>query len=138
MLAQGMQLASPTVLGRPVSCLVLLRILYLYMFWSSPSFPPVQLFPYPCIVPSWFHLFFKITEHFTVLFSAPAMGLCFSRLFLGTFFIHISSAIPKVPHTLPPPTPPPTHSHFPALAFPYTEAYKVCTTNGPLFPLMAV
>jgi hypothetical protein len=24
-----------------------------------------------------------------------------------------------------------------ALAFPCTEAYKVCTTNGPLFPLMA-
>ena len=32
---------------------------------------------------------------------------------------------------------PPTHSHFLALAFPCTEAYKVCTTNGPLFPLMA-
>ena len=26
----------------------------------------------------------------------------------------------------------PTHSHFLALAFPCTEAYKVCTTNGPL------
>jgi hypothetical protein len=60
---------------------------------------------------------------------------CFVFL-LGTFFIHISSAIPKVPHTLPT-TPPTTHSHFPALAFPCTEAYKVCTTNGPLFPLMA-
>jgi hypothetical protein len=24
-----------------------------------------------------------------------------------------------------------------ALAFPCIEAYKVCTTNGPLFPLMA-
>jgi hypothetical protein len=35
------------------------------------------------------------------------------------------------------PTPPPTHSHFLALAFPCTETYKVCTTNGPLFPLMA-
>jgi hypothetical protein len=31
----------------------------------------------------------------------------------------------------------PTHSHFLALAFPCTEADKVCTTNGPLFPLMA-
>jgi hypothetical protein len=30
----------------------------------------------------------------------------------------------------------PTHSHFLALAFPCTEAYNVCTTNGPLFPLM--
>jgi hypothetical protein len=35
------------------------------------------------------------------------------------------------------PTPLPTDSHFLALAFPYTEAYKVCMTNGPLFPLMA-
>jgi hypothetical protein len=24
-----------------------------------------------------------------------------------------------------------------ALSFPCTEAYKICTTNGPLFPLMA-
>jgi hypothetical protein len=55
---------------------------------------------------------------------------------LGIFFIHISSAIPKVPHTLPP-TPLPTLSHFLALAFPCTEAYKVCKTNGPLFPMMA-
>ena len=31
----------------------------------------------------------------------------------------------------------PTHSHFLALTFPCTEAYKVCKTNGPLFPLMA-
>jgi hypothetical protein len=31
----------------------------------------------------------------------------------------------------------PTHSHFLALVFPCTEADKVYTTNGPLFPLMA-
>jgi hypothetical protein len=36
-----------------------------------------------------------------------------------------------------PPTPLPTHSHFLALEFPYTEAYKVCKTKGPLFPMMA-
>ena len=35
------------------------------------------------------------------------------------------------------PTIAPTHSHFLALAFPCTEADKVCTTNGTLFPLMA-
>jgi hypothetical protein len=55
---------------------------------------------------------------------------------LGIFLIYISNAIPKVPHTLPP-TPLPTHSYFLALAFPCTGASKVCTTNGPLFPLMA-
>jgi hypothetical protein len=32
--------------------------------------------------------------------------------------------IPSLTHS------PPTHSHFLALSFPYTEAYKVCTTNG--------
>ena len=36
-----------------------------------------------------------------------------------------------------PPTPLPTHSHFLALTFPCTEAYKVCKTKGPLFPMMA-
>jgi hypothetical protein len=56
---------------------------------------------------------------------------------LGIYFSYISNAIPKVPHTLPPPTPPPSHSHFLALAFPCTEAYKVCMTKGPLYPLMA-
>ena len=63
----------------------------------------------------------------------------FSFLFnflLGIFFIYISNAIPKVPHVLPPNLLP-THSHFLALAFPCTEAYKVCKTNGPLFPLRA-
>jgi hypothetical protein len=58
-------------------------------------------------------------------------------LFIRYLFIYISNAIPKVPHMLPPPTPLPTHSHFLALAFPCTEAYKVCKTNGPLFPVMA-
>ena len=37
------------------------------------------------------------------------------------------------------PVPLPTHSHFFALVFPCTGAYKVCNCNtkGPLFPLMA-
>jgi hypothetical protein len=37
----------------------------------------------------------------------------------------------------PAPTPLPTHSHFLALVFPCTEAYRVCRTKGPLFPMMA-
>jgi hypothetical protein len=40
-----------------------------------------------------------------------------SYFLLGIFFIYISNAIPKVPHTLPAPTPLPTHSHFLALVF---------------------
>jgi hypothetical protein len=40
----------------------------------------------------------------------------FLQFLLGIYFIYISNAIPKVPHT--PPTPLPTHSHFLALVFP--------------------
>jgi hypothetical protein len=60
----------------------------------------------------------------------------FIYFLLGIFLIYISNAIPKVPHTFPP-TPLPTHSHFLALAFPCTGAYKVCKSNGLLFPVMA-
>ena len=38
---------------------------------------------------------------------------------------------------IPSPTSKPTHSHFLALAFPCTGAYKVCLSNGPLFAVMA-
>jgi hypothetical protein len=48
----------------------------------------------------------------------------FSFYLLHIFLNYISNAIPKVPHTLLPPTSLPTHSHFLALAFPCTGAYK--------------
>jgi hypothetical protein len=43
----------------------------------------------------------------------------------------------KFPIRSPCPAPLPTHSHFLALAFPCTGAYKVCNTKRPLFPMMA-
>jgi hypothetical protein len=43
----------------------------------------------------------------------------------------------KSPTYPPTPTPLPTHSPFLALEFPCTGAYKVCKSNGPLFPVMA-
>jgi hypothetical protein len=43
--------------------------------------------------------------------------IIFYLFLLGIFFIYISNAIPKVPHTLPL-NPLPTHSHFLALVFP--------------------
>jgi hypothetical protein len=55
---------------------------------------------------------------------------------LGIFLDYISNAIPKVPHTHPH-NPLPTDSPFLALVFPCTGAYKVCKSNGPLFPVMA-
>jgi hypothetical protein len=51
------------------------------------------------------------------------------------FHLHFQ-CYPKSPPHAPPYTPPPTHSYFLALSFPCTEAYKVCTINGPLFPLL--
>ena len=48
------------------------------------------------------------------------------------FHLHLQCYPKSPPHV-----PPPSHSHFLALAFPCTEAYKVYMTNGPLFPLMA-
>ena len=43
---------------------------------------------------------------------------CEKKILLGTFFIHISSAIPKVPHTLPHlPTPTSQPWHYPALRY---------------------
>ena len=64
------------------------------------------------------------------------LSFFFLIFLLGIFLIYISNAIPKVPHTLPS-TPLPTHSHFLALEFPCTGAYKVCKSNGPLFAVMA-
>jgi hypothetical protein len=55
--------------------------------------------------------------------------LFFNIFLLDNFFIYISSAIPFPSFFLenplspaPPPAPQPTHSHFLALAFPYTWA----------------
>jgi hypothetical protein len=59
----------------------------------------------------------------------------FKYFLLGIFLIYISNAVPSVPHILPPPSPYPPN--FLALAFSCTGAYKVCLTNGPLFPVMA-
>jgi hypothetical protein len=81
-----------------------------------------------------------LTRPSSATFAAEAIGpsMCTLFFFLIRYFPHFHfHAIPKVPHTLPP-TPLPTHSHFLALVFPCTEAYKVCTTNGSLFPLMAI
>jgi hypothetical protein len=71
------------------------------------------------------------------IYNNAILNIILNFFKLGIFFIYISNAVPKVPPYPPPPSPLPTHSHFLALAFPCTEAYKVCTTNGPLFPMMA-
>ena len=71
-----------------------------------------------------------------VLFICLFVFPFFHFLFLIRYFLHLHfQCYPKSP-LYPPPTPLSTHSHFLALAFPCTEADKVCT-NGPLFPRMA-
>jgi hypothetical protein len=77
----------------------------------------------------------SIQRYFTISLNTTS-ALFFSQYLLGIFFIYISNAILKVPYTLSHPAPLPTHSHFLALVFPYTGAYKVCKTKGPLFPMM--
>ena len=93
-------------------------------FFKSHFFP---LFPIHWVVK--FQLQFIIVGYLSVFF--------FFFFKLGIYFIYICNANPKVPPHPLPPTPLPTHSHFLALAFPCTEAFEVCMTNGPLFPLMA-
>ena len=64
--------------------------------------------------------------------------ITFFKIFFIRYFPHVHfQCYPKSPPYPLPPTRLPTHSHFFALAFPCTEAYTVCMTNGPLFPLMA-
>jgi hypothetical protein len=73
----------------------------------------------------------------------------FVRQYLFFFFFHFFpffirylahlhfQCYTKSPPYPPTPTPLPTHFPFLALAFPCTGAYKVCVSNGPLFPVMA-
>jgi hypothetical protein len=66
--------------------------------------------------------------------------LLYTKLFLIRHFPHLHfQCYPKSPPYSPilPPIPLPTHPHFLALAFPCIGAYKVCKSNGPLFPVMA-
>jgi hypothetical protein len=77
-----------------------------------------------------------ILSFLTVLCLQMKLGY-FIYFILFRYFPHLHfQCYPKVLHTLPP-TPRPTHSHFLALAFSCIGAYKVCKSNGPLFPLIA-
>jgi hypothetical protein len=78
---------------------------------------------------------------FCLLWALSWIYRRFFFLFLKKFFIryfpHLHFQCYSKSPLYPPPTPLPTHSPFLALAFPCTEAYKVCKSNGPLFPVMA-
>jgi hypothetical protein len=53
------------------------------------------------------------------------------------FHLHFQCYSKSPPHPPPHPLPHPPTPTFLALMFPCFEAYKICTTNGPIFPLMA-
>jgi hypothetical protein len=77
----------------------------------------------------YFILFYFILFYFTLFYFI---------LLLDIFFIYISNVIsfPGFPSKkttyplLPPPAHQPTHSHFPALAFPYTGTYNLHRAKG--------
>ena len=76
-------------------------------------------------------------------FGSNKMTCTLTYNFLSFFFFYqIFSSFTfqmlsqKSPMPSPNPAPLHSHSHFLALAFPCTEADKVCNTKGPLFPMM--
>jgi hypothetical protein len=132
---------------------LVLRLSHLSSLWYFLEGPPTSQ-------PKRLHIFIRSSWHYELLFCLPPildsvtlfpfsiplqlMSLPLSSSYdyflldflLGIFLIYISNAIPKVPHTHPHNSLP-TYSHFLALAFPCTGAYKVCKSNGPLFAVMA-
>jgi hypothetical protein len=74
---------------------------------------------------------------FCVLIHLMAVSFFFLSIFIR-YLAHLHfQCYTKSPPYPPTPTPLPTHSPFLALAFPCSGAYKVCVSNGPLFPVMA-
>jgi hypothetical protein len=83
-------------------------------------------------------LYFFIFIFYFLLFVGFLKFIYLFFIFLIRYFPHLHfQCYPKGPPYSPPPTPLPTHSPFLALVFPCTGAYKVCKSNGPLFPVMA-
>jgi hypothetical protein len=73
-----------------------------------------------------------------ILLHEPPIELSFFFLLFIRYFLHLNfqcyAKSSRYPSPTPPPTPLPTHSHFLALVFPCTEAYKVCKTKGGSLP----
>ena len=76
-------------------------------------------------------------DSFSIMFI-PALFIYFVNIFIITYFpqLHLECTFRKSPIPSPP-LPYPPIPIFLSLAFPCTVAYKVCMSNGPLFPVMA-
>jgi hypothetical protein len=73
-----------------------------------------------------------------VFFFVVVVVVCLFFFHFIRYLAHLHfQCYTKSPTYPPTPTPLPTHPPFLALAFPCSGAYKVCVSNGPLFPVMA-
>jgi hypothetical protein len=95
----------------------------------------------------YFHIYtllnfvFLLLKFIVIIFFFIILQLLHFFFLFFPFFIRYLAHLHFQCYTKSPPYPPtltplPTHSPFLALAFPCTGAYKVCMSNGPLFPVM--
>jgi hypothetical protein len=102
------------------------------LFSYSPPHPSLSLFLITSNSTRHLRLLTKLQVQ-SVGPSSRDLSIFFFYFFIRNLFHLRFQCYPKSP----PYAPPHTHSYSLALAFPCTEAYKICTINGPLFPLMA-
>jgi hypothetical protein len=106
-------------------------------FWCDTVTPPGRwrmgfcLVPLTSVGPSCNTRLFLLRE------SLISSLLFYFILFFIRYLFTFEMLSRKFPIPYPCPAPLPSNSHFLALAFPCTGAYKVCNTMGPLFPVMA-
>jgi hypothetical protein len=77
----------------------------------------------------------QLSKNFLFFFFTHAHFIFFPFFIRYLAHLHFQCYTKSPPYP-PTPNPLPTHSPFLALAFPCTGAYKVCISNGPLFPVM--
>jgi hypothetical protein len=93
--------------------------------------------PVAVLVSSYCCSTYRVADPFSYLGTFSSSSIFF---YLCIFYYVFSSiTFPMLSQKSPTytPIPLPTYSHFLALAFPCTGAYKVCLSSGPLFPVMA-
>jgi hypothetical protein len=107
--------------------------------WAHILRHPLTSCVFPWVSLSWrFYInrMMKNTWFCDTLF--PFSVIFFFLKFFIRYLAHLNfQCYTKSPAYPPTPTPLPAHSPSLALAFPCSGAYKVCVSNGPLFPVMA-
>jgi hypothetical protein len=118
---------------------------YLYMYLYNYSWTMYSLFGGLFSPVCWVGCCFFIFRRFLYIVSQGGFSPSFPIVmlffpFLIRYFLYIHFKFQMLSRKFPIPSlhpaPLPIHSFFLALAFPCTEAYKVCNTKGHLFPMM--